>query len=189
MQSFSTFIGGFIVGFLKNWRLALVIVATAPLLAGIGIFFGKLMAAMAREGQEAFGKSIGLVSIIFPCLFVGFYFSNFEISFPSLCFFVIIYILYINEKATEALTAIRIVFAFNAESRECDRYNKAVDSGGFFCVIFLKFLKLLTFLVIVRDTRKRLTVSAVGIGIAIMIMFLVQALALYYGSTLLILGM
>ena len=37
----------------------------APLLAGVGIFFGKLAATMAREGQEAFGKSIALVSFLF----------------------------------------------------------------------------------------------------------------------------
>lgn len=109
------------------------------------------------------------------------------------------------------MTAIRIVFAFGAEQRECERYNKAVDSGGscvtisVFSKLFRRFRTLSARACLfdhffkktnktnkqktVRDTRKRLTVSAVGIGIAIMIMFLVQALALYYGSTLLILGM
>ena len=73
----TTFIGGFIVGFVMSPRLAggkkmnskskwflliqffskkniffhlfIVIVGCGPLLAGVGIFFGKLMASMARQ--------------------------------------------------------------------------------------------------------------------------------------------
>ena len=64
--------------------------------------------------------------------------------------------------ATESLGAIRVVFSFGAEEREVTRYGKAVDSG-------------------VAQTRKRGLICAIGIGCAMTIMFLVQALALYYG--------
>ena len=43
--------------------------------------------------------------------------------------------------------------------------------------------------VAVQDTSRRLKISAIGISFAVLIMNLVQALALYYGSTLLELGM
>lgn len=52
LQSFATFVGGFIVGFLSSWRLALVIVGCSPLLMCIGIFFSRLMSRFSQEGAR-----------------------------------------------------------------------------------------------------------------------------------------
>lgn len=60
IQYLSTFLAGFIIGFVKNWKLALVILAVVPLLAVGGAFLGKLLADSATEGQAAYAKAGGV---------------------------------------------------------------------------------------------------------------------------------
>jgi ABC-type multidrug transport system fused ATPase/permease subunit len=127
-QALATFVGGFVVGFIKSWQLSLVIVACAPLLIGIGAFIGRLMAQMARQGQEAFADSIAI--------------------------------------ATEALGAVRLVHAFGGERQERALYDADVDKGT-------------------KETVGRMKFNGIGIGLALLIMQLIQSLALWYGSTLL----
>jgi len=67
--------------------------------------------------------------------------------------------------ATEALSAIRVVFAFGGEAREATDYAAAVEKGA----------------QLVRQGTARFSV---GLGVSMTIIFVVQAGALYYGTTL-----
>ena len=71
LQFFSVTISGFIIGFVKGWQLALVILAVTPLLGAAGAFIGKLMAESATEGMAAYAKAgaiaeevIGLIRVV-----------------------------------------------------------------------------------------------------------------------------
>ncbi|KYQ88935.1 ABC transporter B family protein [Tieghemostelium lacteum] len=53
----STFVSGFIVGFVNGWQLTLVILALTPLIAAAGAFMTKMMADLTKKGQEAYAKA------------------------------------------------------------------------------------------------------------------------------------
>ncbi|KAK5581948.1 hypothetical protein RB653_003529 [Dictyostelium firmibasis] len=56
----STFICGFIVGFVNGWQLTLVIFALTPLIAAAGAFMTKMMADLTKKGQDAYAKAGGV---------------------------------------------------------------------------------------------------------------------------------
>ncbi|EGC38102.1 ABC transporter B family protein [Dictyostelium purpureum] len=53
----STFIAGFIVGFVNGWQLTLVIFALTPLIAAAGAFVSKMMADLTKAGQDAYAQA------------------------------------------------------------------------------------------------------------------------------------
>eukprot|EP01132_Coremiostelium_polycephalum_P000417 gene417-527_t len=53
----STFLGGFVVGFINGWQLTLVILALTPLIAAAGAFMSKMMADLTKKGQDAYAKA------------------------------------------------------------------------------------------------------------------------------------
>lgn len=57
IQFFATFVGGFVVGFVRGWKLTLVMAATTPLVAVSGGMFMVIMANMTTRGQAAYAKA------------------------------------------------------------------------------------------------------------------------------------
>ncbi|CAN6572555.1 unnamed protein product [Malus baccata var. baccata] len=57
LQLFSTFIGGFIIAFIKGWLLTLVMLSSIPLLAGAGAAMSIIISKMATRGQSAYAKA------------------------------------------------------------------------------------------------------------------------------------
>jgi ABC-type multidrug transport system fused ATPase/permease subunit len=60
LQYFSMFLTGFIIGFVKNWKLSLVILSVVPLLMAGGAFFGKILSEASTSGQTAYAKAGGV---------------------------------------------------------------------------------------------------------------------------------
>ncbi|KNA18930.1 hypothetical protein SOVF_066200 [Spinacia oleracea] len=57
IQLISTFIGGFVVAFIKGWLLTLVMLSVIPFLATAGAFMTIFFSRMATKGQTAYGKA------------------------------------------------------------------------------------------------------------------------------------
>eukprot|EP00177_Eucheuma_denticulatum_P008442 GFKZ01015348.1.p1 GENE.GFKZ01015348.1~~GFKZ01015348.1.p1 ORF type:complete len:1387 (+),score=214.48 GFKZ01015348.1:517-4161(+) len=57
VQFTSMFVSGFIIAFIYGWKLTLIILAIAPLLAIGGALFGKLAADSTSEGLGAYGSA------------------------------------------------------------------------------------------------------------------------------------
>ena len=61
IQLVSTFIGGFIVAFVKGWLLTLVMLSSIPLLVISGAGMAIIIARMASRGQTAYAKAATVV--------------------------------------------------------------------------------------------------------------------------------
>lgn len=61
LQMISTFIGGFVVAFIKGWLLTLVMLSSIPLLAISGAAMTIIVSKMATRGQAAYGKAATVV--------------------------------------------------------------------------------------------------------------------------------
>ncbi|RKP10199.1 P-loop containing nucleoside triphosphate hydrolase protein [Thamnocephalis sphaerospora] len=57
IQSVSTFVCGFVIGFLKGWKMALVLMAVFPILVAAGAIMGRLVTESTTAGQEAYAKA------------------------------------------------------------------------------------------------------------------------------------
>lgn len=53
----SSFLSGFVVGFIVSWRLTLVIMAATPLLALFSAYLGKMLATSSKREQEKYAKA------------------------------------------------------------------------------------------------------------------------------------
>jgi len=56
-----TLIGGAFVVFTMNWRLALLTFTVAPLVALIGVFYGRRIRGMSRDAMDAQAKAVGIL--------------------------------------------------------------------------------------------------------------------------------
>ncbi|KAL2935295.1 ABC transporter B family member 11 [Bienertia sinuspersici] len=61
LQMMSTFIGGFVIAFIKGWLLTLVMMSSIPLLALSGAAMTIIVSKMANRGQTAYGKAGSVV--------------------------------------------------------------------------------------------------------------------------------
>lgn len=61
MQLLSTFIGGFVVAFLKGWLLTLVLLASIPLLVASGGIMSVIISKTASRGQGAYANAANVV--------------------------------------------------------------------------------------------------------------------------------
>uniref|UniRef100_A0A9J8C2V0 ATP-binding cassette sub-family B member 5 n=1 Tax=Cyprinus carpio carpio TaxID=630221 RepID=A0A9J8C2V0_CYPCA len=57
LQSLSTFLAGIIIGFVKGWKLTLVILAISPLLGISAAIIGKVMTSFTSREQTAYAKA------------------------------------------------------------------------------------------------------------------------------------
>ncbi|MHB8630650.1 MAG: ABC transporter ATP-binding protein [Candidatus Limnocylindria bacterium] len=56
-----TLVGGIVVIFLMNWRLALLTLVVAPPIGLLGQFLGRRIRAISREAQDAQGEAVGVL--------------------------------------------------------------------------------------------------------------------------------
>ncbi|CAK7327444.1 unnamed protein product [Dovyalis caffra] len=61
LQLVTTFTAGFIIAFIKGWKLALVMVSSIPLLVLSGAFMAFIVSKMASRGQTAYSHAANLV--------------------------------------------------------------------------------------------------------------------------------
>eukprot|EP01119_Soliformovum_irregulare_P012424 TRINITY_DN322_c0_g1_i4.p1 TRINITY_DN322_c0_g1~~TRINITY_DN322_c0_g1_i4.p1 ORF type:complete len:1246 (-),score=423.44 TRINITY_DN322_c0_g1_i4:17-3754(-) len=62
LQLYATFLTGIIIGFVKSWKLTLVILAMSPLMAAAGAFMVKLISSLATKGQKAYAEAGGVAT-------------------------------------------------------------------------------------------------------------------------------
>ncbi|KAG5004084.1 hypothetical protein JHK86_028223 [Glycine max] len=61
LQLIATFIGGFVIAFIKGWLLTVVMLSTLPLLALSGATMAVIIGRMASRGQTAYAKAAHVV--------------------------------------------------------------------------------------------------------------------------------
>ncbi|XP_073224373.1 ABC transporter B family member 9-like [Cicer arietinum] len=61
IQLAATFFGGFVIAFVKGWRLAVVLLACIPCVVIVGGFMSMLMAKMSIQGQAAYTEAGNVV--------------------------------------------------------------------------------------------------------------------------------
>ncbi|KAL5561100.1 hypothetical protein UlMin_030847 [Ulmus minor] len=61
LQLVSTFIGGFVIAFVKGWLLTLVMLSSIPLLVISGAAMAVIISKMASRGQAAYAKAANIV--------------------------------------------------------------------------------------------------------------------------------
>lgn len=61
IQLISTFIGGFIIAFIKGWLLTLVMLSAIPLIVAAGAFMAIIIAKTASRGQTAYAEAANVV--------------------------------------------------------------------------------------------------------------------------------
>ncbi|CAN1160294.1 ABC transporter B family member 11 [Linum perenne] len=61
LQLIATFIGGFVIAFIKGWLLTLVMLTTIPLIIIIGSIISLMVARMTTRGQTAYAKAATVV--------------------------------------------------------------------------------------------------------------------------------
>ena len=57
MQQFSAFIGAFIIAFVRNWELTLVMMAALPIMAGAGYAIAKVTSYAQNASATAYAKA------------------------------------------------------------------------------------------------------------------------------------
>ncbi|CAO3565927.1 unnamed protein product [Mortierella alpina] len=57
LSNFTTFIAGFVIGFVKGWKLSLVLMAAVPLIGVTAAFMAKYTVESASEGQGSYSKA------------------------------------------------------------------------------------------------------------------------------------
>ncbi|CAG8485400.1 402_t:CDS:10, partial [Diversispora eburnea] len=57
VQSLASFIGGFVIGFTKEWKLTLVICSTLPLLIAAAALFAYVVEDSTKKGQEVYAEA------------------------------------------------------------------------------------------------------------------------------------
>lgn len=123
----TVFIGGFVVAFVRGWKMALVILSVFPLLMGAGALMGTLLSKATTEGQESYSKA-GAV-------------------------------------AQEALQSVRTVQAFGREETEAKKYDKELDKA-------------------LNKGILNGFIQGIGLGTLFALLYCIQGLAFWYGSTL-----
>ncbi|KAF7818078.1 ABC transporter B family member 21-like [Senna tora] len=129
VQLLSTFIGGFIIAFVKGWLLALVMLSTLPLLVMAGASVAIVIGKMASQGQTAYGKAANVVE--------------------------------------QTIGAIRTVASFTGEKQAVSNYNKFLADAQ-------------------KAGVREGFVAGMGLGSVMFCIFSGYALAIWYGSKLIL---
>lgn len=65
LQCLAAFITGFVIAFVKGWRLAVVILATVPILAGVGGIMGYSITKFTLKTQDAYAEAGAVAEQVF----------------------------------------------------------------------------------------------------------------------------
>jgi ATP-binding cassette subfamily B (MDR/TAP) protein 1 len=61
IQLMSTFIGGFIIAFVRGWLLTIVLCSSIPLIVLSGAMMALVISKMASRGQSSYAKAANVV--------------------------------------------------------------------------------------------------------------------------------
>ncbi|XP_075994467.1 ATP-dependent translocase ABCB1 [Genypterus blacodes] len=78
LQSFTTFIVSFIIGFIKGWKLTLVILAVSPVLGISAGFFSMVLTTFTTKEQSAYAKAGAVAEEVLSAIRTVFAFSGQE---------------------------------------------------------------------------------------------------------------
>ncbi|XP_029359235.1 ATP-dependent translocase ABCB1 [Echeneis naucrates] len=76
IQAFTTFISSFIIGFIKGWKLTLVILAVSPALGISAALFSKVLASFTTKEQTAYAKAGAVAEEVLSSIRTVFAFSG-----------------------------------------------------------------------------------------------------------------
>ncbi|XP_017280598.1 ATP-binding cassette, sub-family B (MDR/TAP), member 4 [Kryptolebias marmoratus] len=76
IQSFSSFISAFIIGFTQGWKLTLVILAVSPALGISAAIFSKVLASFTTKEQSAYAKAGAVAEEVLSAIRTVFAFSG-----------------------------------------------------------------------------------------------------------------
>ncbi|KAK3823507.1 MAG: P-loop containing nucleoside triphosphate hydrolase protein [Benniella sp.] len=68
LSNLTTFIAGFIIGFIKGWKLSLVLLAAVPIIGAVAAFMSKVTVESASDGQGAYAKAGGIAEQAFSSI-------------------------------------------------------------------------------------------------------------------------
>ncbi|KMS96030.1 hypothetical protein BVRB_002890 [Beta vulgaris subsp. vulgaris] len=131
IQLISTFIGGFVVAFIKGWLLTLVMLSVIPFLVAAGAFMTIFISRMATKGQTAYAKAAIVVE--------------------------------------QTIGSIRTVASFTGEKQAIAKFNKAI-LGAY-----------------KAGVHEGVT-SGIGLGVMTFVIFSSYALAIWFGSRMILQG-
>ncbi|KAG0039220.1 Multidrug resistance protein 1 [Podila clonocystis] len=57
ISSFVTFIAGFVIGFVKGWKLSLVLLSCVPLIGACAVMMAKITVQQSSKGQDSYSKA------------------------------------------------------------------------------------------------------------------------------------
>ncbi|KAJ7520420.1 hypothetical protein O6H91_19G005500 [Diphasiastrum complanatum] len=129
LRLLTTFLGGFVIAFIKGWKLTLVMLSTMPLLIAAGGTMAFMISRMASKGQEAYAEAGTVVE--------------------------------------QVVGGIRTVASFTGEKKAVDTYYNSLQKAY-------------------KAGVTQGLASGLGLGCALFIMFCSYALALWYGSKLIV---
>ncbi|XP_026435584.1 ABC transporter B family member 11-like isoform X2 [Papaver somniferum] len=129
IQLIGTFLGGFIIAFVKGWLLTLVMLSSIPLLVISGAIMFVVIANMASRGQEAYSQA-GIV-------------------------------------VEQTVGSIRTVASFTGENRAITKYEKSLATAY-------------------RTGVREGLASGAGLGCVMLVTFCSYALAIWFGSKMII---
>ncbi|KAH9313089.1 hypothetical protein KI387_028124, partial [Taxus chinensis] len=131
IQFITTFIAGFVIAFIKGWKLSLVMLSMIPLLVVSGGSMAMIISKMSSRGQQAYSEAANIVE--------------------------------------QTIGSIRMVASFTGEKKSIEGYNKSLA-------------------IAYKAITQQGLVAGVGLGSVLFIMFCGYALALWYGSRLILDG-
>ncbi|XP_060906590.1 ATP-binding cassette, sub-family B (MDR/TAP), member 4 [Labrus mixtus] len=76
IQAYSTFITSFVIGFIKGWKLTLVILAVSPALGISAALFSKVLASFTSKEQSAYAKAGAVAEEVLSAIRTVFAFSG-----------------------------------------------------------------------------------------------------------------
>ncbi|KAG7475856.1 multidrug resistance protein 1-like [Solea senegalensis] len=76
IQSFTTLIASFVIGFTKGWKLTLVILAVSPLLGISAAFYSKVLTTFTSKEQTAYAKAGAVAEEVLSAIRTVFAFSG-----------------------------------------------------------------------------------------------------------------
>ncbi|KAJ4849957.1 ATP-binding cassette sub- B member 9 [Turnera subulata] len=129
IQLLATFFFGFLIAFVKGWRLSVVLLCCIPLIVITGANMAKMMSKMSSRGQIAYAEAGHVVE--------------------------------------QTVGAIRTVASFTGEKHAIAKYNSKLK-------------------IAYKATTYQGLASGFGIGVMMMVIFSTYALAIWYGSKLII---
>ncbi|VFQ97082.1 unnamed protein product [Cuscuta campestris] len=129
IQFTSTFIGGFVIAFIKGWLLALILSSSIPALVIVGGFMTSLMSKMSSRGQVAYAHAGNIVE--------------------------------------QTIRGIKTVAPFTGETRASDKYDDQLQTAY-------------------KSMVEQELASGLGLGVMSLVVNSTYALAIWYGSKLII---